>query len=459
MIGLTLPTLIKDGMFMDAMLYTCVSHNLSMGIGNFWFPQFSVHNVAGLSSFHEQPPLVFGIQSLFFRLLGNSMYVERFYTFFTMALSAFLIVFLWKEIFRKNEEYGKTGWIALIFWITIPVCFWSYSNNMHENTLTIFTLLAVLFSFRGLHDQKNRIFLLVLSGLAVFLASLSKGLPGLFPIGVPILYWIITRKIRFSVAIVHTSVIFLIPALLYAILLLFPESRESLSIYFIKRALHRINEVPTVDSRFYILGRLLTELIPQLIMVFILLMVGHIKKIKVRLTEHLREVIFFLAVGLSASLPLMLTLVQKGFYFVPSLPYFAIGLAMLVVPVVSELTDRLKTGGKFHRNLLIVCSLLFLAIITFSFAQIGKTGRNKELLHDVYLIGKVVPPHSTVTIPIELWNAWDLQCYLIRYYNISLETGKENRYSIRNTPMPADSAVRFRQIGIPTLQYHLYTRK
>lgn len=459
LIGLTVPTLIKDGMFMDAMLYTCVSHNLSMGIGTFWFPQFSVHNVAGLPSFHEQPPLVFGIQSLFFRLLGDSMYVERFYTFFTMVSSAFLIVFLWKEIFRKNEEYRKTGWLALIFWITIPVCFWSYSNNMHENTLTIFTLLAVLLFFKGLHAERNTIFLLILSGLAVFLASLSKGLPGLFPIGVPLLYWIITRKITFSAAVVQTSVIVLVPALLYAILLLFPDSRESLAIYFVKRALHRINEVPTVDSRFYILGRLLMELIPQLIMVFIVLIVGHIKQIKLRLTERLREVIFFLSVGLSASLPLMLTLVQKGFYFVPALPYFAIGLALLVVPVVYELTDRLKTGGKFHRNLLIVSSLIFLVIITFSFAQIGKTGRNKELLHDVYLIGKVVPKHSTVTIPIELWNAWDLQCYLIRYYNISLESGKENRYFIRNTPWPSDSTSRYRQVEIPTQQYHLYTQK
>lgn len=459
LIGLTLPTLIKDGMFMDAMLYTCVSHNLSTGIGTFWFPQFSLHNIAGLSSFHEQPPLVFGIQSLFFRLLGDSMYVERFYTFITMVLSALLIVLLWKQVFINDENFRDKGWLPLILWITIPVCFWSYSNNMHENTLTIFTLLAVLFYFKGLHAEKNRIFLLTLSGLAVFLASLSKGLPGLFPIGVPLLYWIITRKTRFSVAIVQTSVIVLVPALVYAILLLFPDSRESLSIYFVKRALHRINEVPTVDSRFYILGRLFMELIPQLILVVAFLIIGRIRKIHLNLTDHQRDIIFFLSVGLSASLPLMLTLVQKGFYFVPALPYFAIGLAMVIVPVISGLTDRIVSGGKLHRNLMIVCSLLFIGVVTFSMAQIGKTGRNKELLHDVYLIGKVVPKHSKVTIPIELWNAWDLQCYLIRFYNISLETVKENRYFIWNTPLSSDSASRYRQVDIPTQQYHLYTRR
>src|ERR1700685_3790893 len=83
LIGLTVPVLIKDGMFMDAMLYSSVSHNLSQGIGTFWFPQFSFRNMGGLSSFHEQPPLVFGIQSIFFRILGGSLYTERIYTFIT----------------------------------------------------------------------------------------------------------------------------------------------------------------------------------------------------------------------------------------------------------------------------------------------------------------------------------------------------------------------------------------
>jgi 4-amino-4-deoxy-L-arabinose transferase-like glycosyltransferase len=67
---LTLPTLIQDGMFMDGELYTAVSHNLANGIGTFWFPSFSYHNLAGIKdSFHEQPPLVFGIQALFFKIL------------------------------------------------------------------------------------------------------------------------------------------------------------------------------------------------------------------------------------------------------------------------------------------------------------------------------------------------------------------------------------------------------
>ena len=196
LLGLTLPILIQDGMFMDAMLYTSVSHNLSMGIGTFWFPQFSVHNMAGLSSFHEQPPLVFGIQSLFYKILGNSMYVERFYTFLTMCTTGMLIGLLWKEIYRDKPDLKRIGWLPLILWITIPVCFWSYSNNMHENTMGIFTLTAVILIFRSFRAGKFQIILWALSGIFIFFATLSKGLPGFFPIMVPFIYWLILRKTK-----------------------------------------------------------------------------------------------------------------------------------------------------------------------------------------------------------------------------------------------------------------------
>ena len=89
--GLTLPILIQDAMFQDAMLYSSVSHNLSMGIGTFWFLQYSTLNLEGIPSFHEQPPLVFGIQSIFYKLLGHSYYVERFYTLLMIVFHILLI--------------------------------------------------------------------------------------------------------------------------------------------------------------------------------------------------------------------------------------------------------------------------------------------------------------------------------------------------------------------------------
>lgn len=457
--GLTLPTLIKDGMFMDAMLYTCVSHNLSMGIGTFWFPQFSVHNVAGLSSFHEQPPLVFGIQSIFYMIFGNSMYVERFYTFLTMCITAILINQLWEEIYNGNSKLKKLGWLPIILWITIPVCFWSYSNNMQENTMGIFTLFAVFIIYKSLRAGLINPALWIFSGVFIFLATLSKGLPGLFPITVPFLYWLTNKRIRFSRILLQTFFITLIPLIIYGILFLFPESKESLSIYFLKRALHRINDVPTVGSRFYILFRLLMELLPQILLVGLFVLISRIKRIKIILSEQIHESVFFLLVGLSASLPLMLTLVQKGFYFVPALPFFAIGLSILIVPVILNLTERIITKNKRFRIVVLLSLLLFIGTTSFAMLQKGKTSRNKELLHDVYLIGKIVPRQATVTIPITMWDEWDLQCYLMRYFNISLETSETNSFYIIRKSINLDTLSDYTKAPLPTLEYELYKRQ
>lgn len=50
-----------------------------------------------------QPPLGFGIQSLFFRVLGDHIFVERVYTFVTLGITALLIIVLWNQIFKKKS--------------------------------------------------------------------------------------------------------------------------------------------------------------------------------------------------------------------------------------------------------------------------------------------------------------------------------------------------------------------
>ncbi len=78
--ALTLPVLVQDGMFQDGMLYAGIAKNLAGDRGSFWALHFSptLFNI-----FNGHPPLAFGIQALFFKILGNSIYTERVYSFFT----------------------------------------------------------------------------------------------------------------------------------------------------------------------------------------------------------------------------------------------------------------------------------------------------------------------------------------------------------------------------------------
>jgi len=458
---LTASTLIKHGMFMDAMLYTSVSHNLSRGIGSFWFPYFDSFNIIQLTSFHEQPPLVFGIQSLFFRLLGDSMYVERFYTFFTMCMSMWLMTWLWREINKDNDTLRPNAWIAILIWIGIPVCFWSYSNNMHENTMGLFTLSAVLFSYKALQSKKDHFLYYIVAGVFVCLAALSKGFPGLFPIAVPFLHWLFIRTKSFSKMILYSIILLSVLLIVGIGLYLYPDSRESVSIYLFKRAFQRINSVHSVNNRFFIFWRLLSELIPAFILTALVYLIAKWKGIRTEFSTQKKQGFFFLAIGLSGSLPLMLTLVQNGFYFVCALPFFAIGFALLLSPILQSLLSRINVIR--HTTLLGVSVLLLVGSVVFTYFQKDKYSRDKELLHDVDLISHVVPSNTRMHCTHVAYQYWELNCYLVRMYDISVSDielePKEQPFFITEIKAPNPDPQHFVDLKLPLRKYKLYKRK
>lgn len=461
MTGLTLPKLVQNGMFMDAMLYTSVAHNLSQGIGTFWFPQFSHNNMAGLASFHEQPPLVFGLQAVFYKLFGDSMYVERFYTFLMMCLNALLIILMWKEIYKNDGGLRKLSWLPVFLWITIPVCFWSYSNNMIENTMGLFTLLSVMLIYKGLRSKTKNVLLFIVSGICIFLATLSKGIPGFFPVVMPVLYWLIYKKdgdIKIKEIINSTAIIILTPVMIYAVLFYCPESRESLSLYILKRVMVRITGDPTVSNRFYILYRLVSELLFPMGVVGVMFLIAYIKQINYMFKEYFKTSLFFIGIGSAASLPLMLTMVQKGFYFVPSLPYFAIGLAVITAPAVYNLIGRINTTSRGYKVSIVVSVAILMAVMAFTVSRVGKTYREVSLLNDLALISRTVPKHSVIAATDNAFNDWSLQCYLIRYYNISLDPYNSYEYFLAGKNERPEVAVKYEKIDIQTSMYDIYSK-
>jgi 4-amino-4-deoxy-L-arabinose transferase-like glycosyltransferase len=460
LIFLTVPTLIQDGMFLDGMLYTCVSHNLSNGIGTFWFPQYSPSYFnAGSPFFQEHPPLVFGIQSLFFKLLGDSMYVERLYTLLAMCLSAFLINLLWKNIYKDNEGLRKISWLPVLIWITIPACFWSYSNNMMENTMGIFALSAVILIYKASESERNENGILLLSGFFIFLATMSKGVPGLFPLSLPFLFWLIFRRKSFLKMVLQTMLIVSVPALLYLILFSLPQSHESLTFYVTKRLLGRINDNPTVGSRFYILKRLFNELLPQIILTITVLFVTKLKKTKKPVISNILPAVFFFSIGLAATAPMILTLVQRGFYLVPSFPYFAIGFSILIAPIVLDFTNKIYMRTQHFKIYLILSIVIFVFAISFSILQKGKTVRDRDMLHDVHAIGNTIPAKSAVTVNQDIANTYVLECYFIRYYDISLFIDEPKDYLMVKKTENQVISDNFEKLNIDTKVYDVYMKK
>lgn len=458
--GLTLPILIQDAMFQDAMLYSSVSHNLSIGFGTFWFPQYSTLNLEGIPSFHEQPPLVFGIQALFYSLLGDSYYVERFYTFLMMLLNIWLINKLWKQVNIQKPDLKSFGWLPVFFWITIPVCFWSFRNNMLENTVSVFTLSSIIISLRSIRSDRPNYGWWLLSGFFIFLASFSKGIPGFFPVSFPFIYWMVNRKIHFKQCVLYTALLVAVPVVLYSVLLFLPESRHSLSIYFFDRLIGRVNTMPTVGNRLATLWMLFTELAPAMVVVLLTILLNKQGRWNAYWSDSKKSFWLFMAIGFSGSLPLILTMVQKRWYLVPAYPFFAIAFSVLLAPILATAIKRINLKGSKYNLFKGFTIVLFIGVLMFTWMQRGKISREEAVLSDVYKVGKVVPRFSTMTVPEQMYDQYNfvLQGFLVRYFNISISPYKFYNYYLTKKSGSYLIPPNYSKMEIGLNTYNLYKR-
>jgi 4-amino-4-deoxy-L-arabinose transferase-like glycosyltransferase len=454
-----MPGLFMDGMFADGTQYACVSKHLAEGKGTFWFPFLSeTWNKQGANYFLEQPPLMYALQAPFFAVLGDGMYTERIYILLTLCITAFLVVRTWQYI--APAPFRKYGWLPLLFWISIPLMSWTYRQNMQENTMVIFTTASIYFGVRSIHEPRRNVLYAVLTGVFIFLASFTKGIPGFFPLVTAFMAFLSTREIKFTRMVFLSAIYLLVPVVVYTLLFISGENAaSSLEFYVRSRLLQRVASAPVVDSHFYMLGRLATELLPA-IALLLLLYIGRGKSVSGRFLHRKtgRKALFFFLLGLSGALPLMITLVQRGFYMSISFPAFGLAFALLAVPHVDKLAARIPGGRVPVLNS--VTAVMVLSGIVLTILLAGKPGRSRELLADVYVLGEILAPEQRISCDGASYHNWPFQFYMLRYNEVYLE--KSNRtlsYYIVEKGGSPHVPERYEKVSTRTVRYDLYLKK
>ncbi|ADV49908.1 hypothetical protein Celal_2623 [Cellulophaga algicola DSM 14237] len=376
------PNLLREGMFVDGIWYATISHNLANGFGSLWKPMFT--NTI-FPEFYEHPPLVFWIQSLFFRIFGSTFWTERIYCLFIFIITSFLIVKIWRIINSNNSSYKKVTYLPLALWMLNFQTFFAYPNNVLECTLTIFTLSAIYLLIKSLISSERTSYLFIfLSGIFVFLGVMCKGAVALFPFAFFPLYLLIYKG---NIKELVTKTLLVIASFLicFFIVLQFENARMFFVQYIDNQIIKSILGFRTEnmrESRFYILNALLKG-IPVTLGLSILLVVfaffGNKKK-WIFDKSHNKKSAFYCLIALSASAPIMISLKQAGYYLVPSLPLFSIALALLVVPSFVFLKEKFKKNLKNYLKFS-WCSIAFLficiAIAGRNIGTIDKRDRDK----------------------------------------------------------------------------------
>jgi len=173
--------------------------------------------------------------------------------------------------------------------------------------------------------------------------------------------------------------------------------------------------------------------------------------------RNVRYATFFLLLGLAGSLPLTLTLVQRGFYTMPSIAFFALGFSLLLSKPVTALAVEFMNEARL-RSFSLTGIILLIAVIAFSVARAGKPGRDKETLHDVYEMGKIVKAKTIIGAPEEMYNHYTFEAYLMRHFEISMVIGNSFDYFILPKNSRAQAPHGFSPIGLESVKYDLYKR-
>jgi 4-amino-4-deoxy-L-arabinose transferase-like glycosyltransferase len=447
------PTLFSDGMFMDGLIYSTTAHNLSNGLGTFWNPYFSA---TSMTDFHEHPPLAIGLQSLFFTLFGESRIIDKLYSILTFVFVGYIIIKIWSFFKYKH------AWIPLLFWLITPIVLWASSNNMLENTLSIFTSLSVLFYLKS--QNSHRFTYVFLSGLMLVLGFLTKGFVAFFPWTLPFLIWLTLRKHSFRLMVGDSIGIFLftiIPLLL--LVLSVPEAKLSLQKYIDVQVVNSLKNTITVESRFYIIERLFSELIPAIILFLLFIVFAWRKKIPLNaLKTNTKTATFFILLGLTGVLPIMVSMKQNGFYILTSLPFFALGISTLLIPLVDNLFKNFNYQSKGYLIFGWVASVILLVGIFLSFFFSNQIGRDENMIKDTYTILSVLPKDCTVNIHPTMSQDWSLHGYFSRYKNISLDPNSANKrdFLLIHKNVYSDTlTINYSPVELKTIDYMLFERQ
>jgi 4-amino-4-deoxy-L-arabinose transferase-like glycosyltransferase len=405
------PQLFSEGMFMDGVYYATIARNMAEGLGSFWDPTFT--RTLG-AHFYDHPPLAFGLQSLWFKLFGDHLWVERAYSLSTYLLCAAMMLIGWKHLEPKSSV--SFGFIALFLWLSIPKVIWGASNNLLENTSMLFILGSILLQISYL-KSKNAYWKLVLAGALLFAGFLTKGFTALFPLSFIFFYLLLQKRWKpLLISYLSLSI-----GLITPLLLLWVFSKEgilALENYLNIQVIASLKGAQSVDSRFYILRRFFEEMAVILILCALVWGVG---KYVFKKEHHLENPYFLPLIfcGLSGVLPIMISMKQSTFYIIPTFPLFCLAAAIwLKQPLQSFFKNKVWNPKQLKTFQLL--SLIVLSLGVYANNQnIGKLKRDKAKLEDIRTIRSVVAEHGTITLNPELYREWGNYAYFFRYGHIS----------------------------------------
>jgi 4-amino-4-deoxy-L-arabinose transferase-like glycosyltransferase len=433
-IALILPRLISRDIFLDGMTYAAVARNQAENRGGFWNPHYSetIYPV-----FFEQPPLGLWLQSLAFRIFGDSSDVEFFWGVCCGLIILLLMRVIWRTIIQDHFPVPGDWWPALLF-LMFPLVSWTLANNLLENTMTCFVLLG---TWAGLTALFRNTLLAeaawsTVSGLMLAMAILTKGFPAAFIMAIPMTVAVI-RKRPLGAAVRVTAIMTAVS--FFGLWIVFACGGESAA-YFVKNyffnqlvsSLKGQREISS--SQFFLLKKLLAELSVPFLLSFIVTFFirKHNPSANSKVMPDKGRAAVFLSIALMGSLPLLISPKQLGWYLFPSLPFWAMGIAAAFPQPALKIEAAFAGRPGLGKKAVLTSLALFIIASGGTLLFKGKIVlRNHELFNDMDYRSGLLPQGQTITVyPQTLVTDWYVAAYMQRFLKASLTATAGKQYCL-----------------------------
>jgi hypothetical protein len=430
-LSLIIGPLLRNGMFLDGLVYTNIAKNLSEGIGSIWAPL--VHRKGEI--FYDHPVFLPWVESLFFRLLGDGLHTEDCYNFIIFALTVLVLYKIWGTLVDPKRQW--LFFFPLLLWVLNQEVQLRYPNTLLECGTALIVLTTFYFFIKT--NNKAPFLSYFMIGLGTVFAFSSKGPFGLFLLGIPFLYTLVKLK-RWSISSLVIPV--LSSSVIYGLLVIVtPEAHDFVLQYLDRQVLAAIKgqRVENIaETRFDFLIWLIALNAPAICIS------GLTRLIKVNNTEKESENLkpdawLMLLIGASAIIPLAISIKQAAYYQLVGLPFLILGISLFLVPRVERLVEIVNTKRRLHR---ILTSLFIVGVLLSSFvalSMIGKTDKRDEHIVDVVeKLGTVFKGLEVRDYNLKLSGdiasaasiSYRLTGYLARYQNVHLNQTGEEPYSL-----------------------------
>ena len=430
---LVLPRMLSDGMFMDGVVYASIARNMAENYGSFWQPYYTA---TVFPIFYEHPPLGFWLQSWAYRLCGDSVYVEAWWGCCVGTLSLLVLAGIWRCL--TPQGYALAGaWFPILLFIVTPMTSWAVANNMLENTMTFFILLSVLLCLLSL--KNSTVFFSgaysILAGLSMFCAILIKGPVALFPLVVPCISMMYDAKKMINVS---TTAMILLMTLMVSFGLVL--STNTASVHFFKhyvsqQVLASVTSAPkTWTSRFNVLTVVSREsLVPLLVGGTLAATLYRVRRTAIS-SIHSRLFLYYLGIALAGSLPILISVKQMRWYAFPSLPFYAMAIAVVFNDAARGLERLVSSNKNTEKNIIIFSSIILCIAVYLMFVEKGALRRDKDFHADFSKKDIVLEERKIISVyPTHLATNWTLVASMQRKFRASLSEHFGQEYLLTTT--------------------------